>query len=233
VSWGRNEANRRQALDALRRIVAGIEGLDAFVAKYDARVAESGLDAPVLRKTFGLVYLAKGEAGKAATQLQAARALQPDDDEIHTALVAAHDTAGEPAEALGALLEGIAAAPFALELYVDLASRFEKAGDAQAAERARTSLVERTPNEAAGHARLGRIFEDRKRWDDALVQWRQVARVRSDEPDGWLGVARTLLATKQYDEARGILARLLGTAWESRFGDVHGEARKLQDTMPR
>ncbi|MCC7139499.1 MAG: tetratricopeptide repeat protein [Planctomycetes bacterium] len=230
VAWGRSAQQRQEALDRLREVVAEAKDLDGFVARYEAEVAASGLDAPAIRKAVGRVYLDRGRAALAAKHLAAVRDLDPADAEAHTLLVRALDTAGDAQGALDALLASLRMAPKNLAAYPDLASRYERAQDAAGAERARTSLVEAMPAEADGHRALAQLREQQKRFDLAVERWRQVVRIRSDEPEGWLSLAAALLETGDKAGARTALDRVLAGTWDERFGDVKAKAAAL---LPR
>ncbi|MHC4974482.1 MAG: VIT domain-containing protein [Planctomycetota bacterium] len=229
VSWGRAQGDRAKALEALNDVVAEIPDLAEYVAGYEIQVRKTGLDAPLVRKALGLAYLLREEPMNAVPHLLAARDLAPLDTGTHQALLKAYDAAGKPAEARRALLQSIAVAPLDLELYAELGRRLQAAGDAGGAERAWTSLAEAKPNEADGHRKLAQHRETQKRWGDAIVQWRQVVRVRADEPVGWLALAKAQLKAGRVKEAQATLEHVLAMEWDERFGDVHDEARDLQN----
>ena len=67
----------------------------------------------------------------------------------------------------------------------------------------------------------------RRPWSDPAASWRQVTRVRTEEPTGYLGLARKLLRLERLDEAREVLDHLRRTSWPSHFGDVHHRAEQL------
>ncbi len=56
---------------------------------------------------------------------------------------------------------------------------------------------------------------------------RAVIRVRSREPGGYLGLARSLIGAGRPQEAREPIDHVLGTPWPERFGDVRAQARDL------
>ncbi|MHC4818228.1 MAG: tetratricopeptide repeat protein, partial [Planctomycetota bacterium] len=227
VSWGRTHRSRAEALEALNDVVADIPDLAQYVAGYEISVKKTGLDAPLVRKALGLAYLGRDEPMNAVPQLLAARDLAPLDTATHRALLQAYDAAEKPDAARRALLQSIAVAPLDLELYAELGRRLQAAGDAAGAERAWTSLAEAKPNEADGHRRLAQHRETQKRWGDAIVSWRQVVRVRADEPAGWMSLAAAQLKAGRVKEARVTLEHVLAKEWAERFGDVHDGAREL------
>ena len=95
------------------------------------------------------------------------------------------------------------------------------------AERAYTTLVELQPNEADGHRRLAQLRERQRRFPQAVVQWQQVVRIRTDEPAGWLALASAQIKAGEREAARKTLQHVLDTGWESRFGNVKGRATDM------
>ena len=225
VSWGRTNSNRTGAIGALLNVISSLKDLDGYADRYEKRVAESGLDAPLIRKGMGAAYFGRREPEKAIVHLLAARALQPNDAEVHRYLLRAYDQMGDAEQAIEALLDGIRMAPMNLDLYADLGARLEKRGQKAEAERAWTTLVEVLPNEAASHRRLAEYRDRRGETKAAVVQWRQVVRVRSDEPDGWLRLAAAQLASDDHAGARETLRHILAMKWADK--NVHRTAEKL------
>ena len=227
VSWGRTHYNRTSALSSLRSVIENIRDLDAFVARRDKVIEETGLDAPVLRKSIGQVYLAKRQPAKAIPQLLAAVELQPNDAETHRALLIAYDTLGQTRQACTALLRAIEATPMNLELYSALGARLALLRDMEQAERAWTSLVEVQPNEAESHRLLAHHRDDQRRFGEAVMQWAQVVRVRTDEPDGWLALAQAQVRAGDRNAAVKTLEQVIDNKWDQRFGDVKQRALRL------
>ena len=233
VTWGSSQNQRKEALKALHRVVAGIEDLTGYVKRWDAKVAETGLDAPLIRKEIGIVFLERGEPKNAIAQLELARELAPLDDEVHARLLDAFDRAGDRTGALAALRASIRMSPMSLELYSRLASRLARGGDERGAERAYTSLVEVRPNEAESHRQLAKVREGQKRFGEAVVQWRQVVRVRTDEPAGWLGLATAQIHAGDLEGAKKTLDHVETATWDARFPDVGSKARTLRRLLDR
>ena len=233
VAWGKDLRNRRNALKELRRVIRKIKELDAYVTRWDAKVEKTGLDAPVLRKMVGLVYMDRGQYSRAIKQLALARELQPNDADVHTNLVKCYDRKGDAAGACKALFASIRMSPMNLKLYTGLGQRLAKAGDEHGAERAFTTMVEVKPNEAESHRLLAQLRERQRRYPAAVVQWQQVIRVRSREPEGWLGLGHAQLKAGQRDGVRKTVDHLLKTSWDKRFGDVHSKARRLGQMVQR
>ncbi len=211
--------------------MAKAKDLDAWVARHDAEVATSGVDAPTLRKTLGAVYLDRGANDRAVAQLRLARDLDPADGETHGLLVRALDAVGDAKAALDALLFSLRVAPKNLPAYADVAGRFSKAGAADDAERARTSLVEAMPSDPDGYRALAEIRETNGKWPLAVVAWSGVVRTRPTEPTGWLSLAKAQLEAGDKEGARRTIDHVLETTWEARFGDVKAEAAKLLERL--
>ena len=227
VVFGNRMDNRQRALDDLVRVLASLKDLGAYVAKYDAEVAETGLDAPVIRKSLGRVWLDRKEWSKAEAQLRAARELSPMDRQVHEMLVAALDGRKAPAEAIVALRESVRYAPGDLNLLTQLAKRLLAAGDGEEAERVFTTYVEREPMEAAGHRMLAEEWQREKRFDAAIAQ-RKIARdLRTYDPEVWFELVGTLRAAGQGDEARAELTEMIRREWRPEFGDVRDKAAKM------
>ncbi len=114
----------------------------------------------------------------------------------------------------------------------------DQAGEAEAArwsaeaERAATSIVEVAPGEAESHRTLARIREDESRWDEAIVQWEQVARLRALEPTGLLGLANAQLRGQHPDAARATIKKLRATDWPARFTNAADEINMLEAALP-
>lgn len=233
VAWGRDQHNRQSALEVLRNVLRQLPDLDAYAQAYAATAAKSGVDAPLLRKSLGFVFSERNQAAKALPHLLAARELQADDAETHQLLVAALDQLQQPQQACAALLAAIATTPRNLELSLDLGRRLTDLGDAGAAERAFTNLVEVEPEEAEGHRKLAQKRQEQARFAEAVVQWQQVVRVRTDEPEGWLGLAQAQTQAGDPAGARQTLQRVIDQKWEARFGDVRQQALQLLAPLSR
>lgn len=223
----RSHSQMRGAVSALTSAVRGADDLAAWIRTYDARVARSGMDAPLLRKAFAAVFRERKHDRDAVVQLRLARDLDPADGDVHRRLVAAYDRLGDAQAAIDALFGSIRLAPHALGAYPDLAARFAKAGQAAQAERALTTLAEMAPHQPAGHRALAQAWEARQRFADAAVQWHQVVRTDRLDPTGWLGWARSLVRVHDEAGARKALEHVLHETWEARFGDVKKKAAAL------
>ena len=113
-----------------------------------------------------------------------------------------------------------------LELYKMLAERTK--GDSALAERAATSIVESSPQEAETHQALDELPQSQDRSSDAVAQWKRVAELRSLEPTGLVGLAKAQLHLKQWDAATATLDRLRRKEWPAHFGDVDQQVRELE-----
>ena len=57
------------------------------------------------------------------------------------------------------------------------------------------------------------------------------ATTRTDEPGGWLELARAQIAGGKKEAARKTLKEVLARTWEQRFGDVHSQAAQLLKSL--
>jgi predicted Zn-dependent protease len=227
IAWGRRDDQRAQALGALEAVLQRAEDLDAYVGRLDAEVAKSGLENPIVRKALGKTWHRRGEWAKAAAQLKAALDVQPNDLEARQLLIEVYDRMKKPELAVAQLFENLESTGHDVALMRELGRRLAKLGATARAERVNTNLAEMLPNESESHQALAEIRDEQRRFADAAEQWRQVIRVRSKEPTGYLGLAKALLAAGEKSAAREPLEHLLSQEWESRFGDVKVEARDL------
>jgi len=228
VSWGPTHQNRDEALKALNQVLRNAPDLDGYVAQLDKQVAESGLQNPLVRKALGIVYAERKEYGKAIAQLKLACEVQPNDAETHRQLVACYDQQGDKQGAVRQLLAALQLSRRDVQLYKDLGRRLGELSQPAEMERAYTSIVEMLPNESEGQTLLAEIRQQQNRWDDAIVHWQQVARIRALEPTGLLKLAAAQIHQRQWDAATETLRQLDAKGWPSRFGDVHNEVRQLE-----
>ncbi|MGA2258436.1 MAG: hypothetical protein ABSG53_27545, partial [Thermoguttaceae bacterium] len=217
VAWGRDINNRNNALEALRAVLRAAPYLDTYVVQLDKHAAETHEENRILRKAIGQVYHEKQQAGKAIEQLLIAAEVQPNDAETYQALLACYDLQKDQQGAVEQLLAWRQMAPRDIKLYEDLGKRLEKLGQADEVERAYTSIVEVLPTESESHQLLAEIRQRQDRWADAVDQWRQVARIRSLEPTGLLGLAEALIHQRQLVEAAEVLTQLKQKNWPARF----------------
>ena len=118
-----------------------------------------------------------------------------------------------------------------LTLYQQLAERL-KDNEAEA-ERAATSIIESSPNEAESHAAMGDLRQKQNRWDEAIPHWERVAEIRRLEPTGLLKLTEAQLHEKHWDAARKSIDKLQKSEWPARFNDVTNQARNLQERLPK
>jgi len=232
VCWGRSTHERRQELARLEDVLAAASDLDGYVARLDAECARTGLENPIVRKALGAVYLKREAFEKAVVQLRRALAAQPGDMETHERLVAACDGMRDRRLAAEAQLDWARAAESEIALFRRLGERYAALELEDAAERAYTQLVEALPNESESHALLADVRQEQGCWADAVPEWRHVIRVRTTEPAGYLGLARSLIRLERWDEAREVVGEILAREWDARFGDVRAQGRELLREIP-
>jgi tetratricopeptide (TPR) repeat protein len=214
----------------LRDVIRTVPDLDGCVAGLDREARETGLDSPIVRREIGRAYLGKQELALAIQQLRLAAQLQPNDEEAHEALLECYDQGDKPA-AIGEILRWRDFAPRDIELYADLAQRFQATAKPEEAKRARASIVEVLPAEAVSHQRLAEIFQDEDRWAEAIVQWEQVARIGALEPTGLLGLAAAQIHEQHWQEAKATVKKLRQTAWPERFSQEEDRIRRLEQEV--
>lgn len=233
VSWGKRIEQRRHALEALQNVLRQSPNLDGYVAFLDGQVQETGLENPIVRKALGQVYLGKGDYGRAVDQLRLALTAQPNDAETHQALVESFERQGDIEGVVQQLLDSVELSRRDMNLYKNLGRRYGELGRLEESERAYTSIAEMLPQESESHALLAEIRQEQGRWPEAIIQWQQVARIRSIEPEGYLKLAAAQIHMKGWAAAKETVQTLLGKAWPSRFGDVHVQARALMEQIER
>ncbi|MEX2287409.1 MAG: VIT domain-containing protein [Planctomycetaceae bacterium] len=231
VCWSFRHDRRRHELDLLRQVLADSKDLDGYVRSLDEESAKTGQDSPIIRKAVGQTWESRNQPGKAIVQLQLAAELQPNDSEIHQALIACYDRTGNAAAATRQLLKLMDFNPHDLARYQQLADRLK--GDEAEAERAATSIIESSPNEAENHAAMAELRQKQNRWDEAIAHWEQVSRLRRLEPTGLLKLTEAQLHEKQWEAARKSIEKLQRTEWSSRFNDVSNQTRQLQEQLPK
>ena len=143
--------------------------------------------------------------------------LQPNDPEIHDALVACYDGAKDKSGAVRQLFELTRLNRRDIGLYKRLAVRL---ADSQfqgsypgGTERAYTSIVEMLPAESEGHAALAEIRQSQNRWDAAARHWNRVAEIRAKEPTGLVKLCEAQIHLGQWGEAERTLQQLKSKAW--------------------
>jgi tetratricopeptide (TPR) repeat protein len=221
VIWPSRHEYRTEAIKLLGSMLERSPDLDAYVKVLDKQVKEEQGEKPIIRKQVGIVYQKKFKAwDKAITQFRLAVEAAPDDPELHERLIACLDAKGDAAGALAQSLESLDLNRRNLELWDKLASRFAALKQPVEAERAATSLVEVSPQETEGHAKLATYREKQDRWDDAIFQWRLVAQLRKLEPTGLLGLLPALLHQKQLEEFDAAMKQLENGNWPEHFGET-------------
>ena len=103
VSWGPAHEQRKQALESLVKVLAAAPDLTAYVAELD----QEKLQSAVVRKAIGQAYLTKNDPAMAIRQLRLAGELQPNDSEIHAALIECFDKVNDKEGAVRQLLQSV------------------------------------------------------------------------------------------------------------------------------
>jgi predicted Zn-dependent protease len=205
--------------------------LPAYVARFEAEVAKTGADVPVLRKALARVFFQRKDTARAVRQLEALREVVPDDTTVLRWLVSLYDASGRADDARAALDALLRNDPGDVPSWEDLGRRLAKAGLAEEAERAFTNAVEMRPLEPDGHRLLARIALEAKQPAEAATHWHNVSRVRPLEPEGRLGEAGAWIQAGQPAKARPLLEQVVAGTWEERFGDVKAEAARMLGSL--
>lgn len=231
ICWGPTTQQRADQLRTLMSVVRSAADLDDYVKYLDAEAAKSGQDSAILRKAIGVVYQEENEFAKAIPQLRLAADLQPNDVAIHRALVACYDAINDRPAGTRQLLKMIDLHRSDLALYQELAGRLQ--GNEAEAERAATSIIEASPNEADNQAAMAELRQKQDRWAEAIPHWELAAEFRKLEPNGLLKLAEAQLHQKQWDAARATILKLRKTDWPARFNNVQFQASALEALIPK
>ena len=231
ICWDSRHEYRQYAMNSLRSVLSASKDLDEFVTQLDTEAAQSGQDNPILRKAIGQTYQSRNEHTKAIAQFHLALELQPSDKETHLALISCYDSVEDGVSATTQLRRLIDLQQHDLALYQQLAERMK--GEPAEADRAATSIIESSPNEAESHAAMAELRQSQNRWADAIPHWKQVARYRKLEPTGLLKLAEAQIHERKFTEASASLQILQSTEWPSRFGNVESQIRQLNEQLPK
>jgi hypothetical protein len=215
VSWGPTHSQRTNSMQKLDAIINAAKDLDDYVNVLDKRAEETKQDSSVIRRSIGNAYLGHKQFDKAITQLKIAIDLQPGDLNAHTQLIEAFLATQDNTAAVRQRLELINIDRHNLAQYEALESQLRD--DKEQAERAATSIIEASPNEAEYHAAFAKIRTRKKQHAEAARHWRQVAKLRSLEPNGLINLSKAQVQAEQIEAARATIKRLESTDWPNRF----------------
>jgi len=224
VSWGPHHDQRNHALQSLVQVLVSAPDLAGYVVELDKEKLQSA----IIRKAIGKAYMEKNAPALAIPQLQLAADLQPNDTEIHEALVACYDQLGNKDAAVQQLLSAVELSRREIKLFESIGKRFTDMQRTADAERAYTSIVEMLPNESESHTMLAEIREKQNRWQDAIAHWERVAKIRTLEPTGLLKLAAAQIHERNWESASKTLKTLRTQSWPSRFNDVQQQTLALE-----
>ncbi|MCY2963434.1 MAG: hypothetical protein NT069_07235 [Planctomycetota bacterium] len=232
VAWGPDARQHGTALSVLKQVLTSSPDLVKYAADLNRETAESKTDRPAVRKALGEVLLDKNQPAAAKEQLLIAWELRPYDADVQRLLVTCLDRLEDPRGAIDRLLQSAQSSRRNYGVYADLGSRYDRLGDAAAAERARTSVLDLLPNDAEGHQNLAQIREGQNRFQDALTEWREVLRLRPMDPNGLFGVIRNQISANDREGAKESLQILKKTNWAQRFREpVQQQVRELEEKI--
>ncbi len=225
VNWGPRHDQRRHAVDNLNSVVASAKGIEDYIKLLDKKLAKTGEDSPIIRKAIGMRFLNEQKHKAAIEQYRLALELSPYDREVHQSLLKCFDQLNDPQGAIDQILSQIDFDRHNLQLYVDLAKRAKD--NPELGERAATSIVESSPNEAESHQALAKLREEQTQWDAAISHWERVAELRKLEPTGLLGLGNAQIQAKKWTDAKASIRTLQRTEWPARFNNIESQTREL------
>lgn len=229
IVWGHRDHQRKNSLNTLKFVLSEAQDLDAYVARRDKQVAATNQDSPLIRHYIGIAFVERKQHDKAIAQFRIALQLQPTNLEVHQQLIAAFDAANRRSEAIEQTLAMLDVDRHNLTAFVDLAKRLRE--DEALSERAATTLIEASPNEAENHQALAEWRQQQNRWKDAAQHWQRVAELRSLEPTGLLRLAAAQIKIDDLAGAKRSIETLRNTSWPPRFGNVTNEIRELESRL--
>ena len=229
IVW-RTDKNQRQNLGyALQRVLRKCDDLTAYVKSVDRQAAKTGMDSPFLRKHLGNEFFAKRKLSQAVTQLRAAIDLQPNDIENHKKLIAVFKLQKDKESVVKQSLKLIDIEKHNLENYRQLVEGLSD--DPAMSERAITTIIEAAPNEAEHHQAVAELRDKTRDFEQAISHWKQVAKLRKLEPTGLLGLAKSQIAAKKFEDAKSTLKQVQDTQWDQRFSSANSEAENLKRSI--
>ncbi len=227
VAWGPNQTQRSATLATLTSVLESAKDLNGYIKELERQVEETGLENPTVRKALGKVLMVRKEDAAALRQFEHALELTRD-AEVWDGIVEIHRRGKRYRKAAEARLRACRARPVEFACWGKAAALFAQAGDVEAAERARTSIVEAAPDEADANEALARLFQEEGRWLDALGRWRQVVRLREQAPAGYLGMAAAAVKAQVWDEAERAVDHILSRVWPQVFQHIVQQALDLK-----
>jgi len=228
VAWGSNQAQRQAVLGTLTQVLESAKDLDGYIKIFEREVEESGLENPTVRRALGQVLMARKKDKAALHQFEKAIEMSPWDPTLWDGVVEIHRRKGRFGQAAAARLGACRARPVEFGCWGEAATLYGKAGDKQAAERARTNIVEAAPDEADAHEALARILQGEGRWIEAMGRWGQVTRLREGTPGGWYGMASAAVEAEVWDQAERAVDHILSRTWPPIFEGVVIDAKTLK-----
>ncbi len=221
-----------QSVNQLQAVLTGAPDLTVYVALFEAEVAESRIENPILRHAIGAAFVARSDVASAIPHLVVAVELDENNSDYHRSLINAYDALGDYDRAIEATTRLATIETRDLQLLRDLGDRLTRLERSAEAERAYSALVEATPNESEGHTALAEVREEQKNFRSGNRHWREVTRIRSLEPTGYYRLAKGLITVGEYDEAREVIEQLRTTEWPEEFGSQHGNVLELEALIP-
>ncbi len=231
VAWGSDRNGRIDSLGTLRQVLTEARDLPAFVRQMEEEATTTGLENPLVRRMVAEILIGREDCKAALGHLDVLVGLDPDPVALFGSRVKAFDCLNQKSEARSALAEQILASPYEFERYADLARRLKENEQPEESRRVLTGMVEVLPGEASSHRALAEAFQEQGRGREAILQWKHVVRLRAEDPQGYLDLARAHLKEGQLLQAGRVVAKLLSTDWHPDFSYVEDQARQLLEEL--
>ena len=154
--------------------------------------------------------LKKNDYQKALTVIQKAISTDPRNPAAYVQLALIHSSMGDDNKARMAVAEALKIDPNYASAHQQRGSQLRRAKDFEGAIRQAKLALSLKPDaefEAYAHITLGRTYEELKRYDEALIEYREA--IRSNPADGSLygTLGSALFSLKRYDEAESAFRR--------------------------
>ncbi len=154
----------------------------------------------------GAAYTALRKQSAAYSDLSTAILISTDDPDAHLAFGRLQRQQGNASVAAGSFRQAIALNPNALEAYVELAETLIGQGDFASAKEVVDQILQRGPQSARGHALAGRLLENEKQADAAVLEYGRAIELDANMADAYYRRGKILHTQK--NDAAGAVASL-------------------------
>ncbi len=231
ITWGRNKRQRDYAVNTLRKVLRESKDILAYGEYVDKQALETGQEIPLIRKNLGQILQEKGHLKVARKNLEIAAEISPEDEDTHKLLIEVYKHMKLQKEAAAQILIASRVSKDPGSWLEKLGQMYTKLGQPQSAERAFTSILERRPGESKSHSSLATIRQTQNRWKEAKVLWKESIRLHSENPDGYLNLAKTLIQLADKEEAEEVLLKALNSKWIKKHNKQKKAMSKLLSSI--